>query len=359
MIYYKDEKYCFVELFNESSGMLVRSDILEQGQETGQVPKMRSFPELIDIGIMGSCIAGKAGICRSAGIDCYQCGPLSSNTDMNLLEYEHIIKQCGGRVFQVALGGAGDPNKHKQFEDILCLTRKAGIVPNYTTSGYQLTEEEAQLTKTYCGAVAVSYYSRLDECENETNPDTITAIRKFVCAGCTTNIHYVLSRNNIKEALYRVKNNLFPNGINAVVFLFYKPVGLARKDYVLDFKNQDYIELLYEISQACCGWKYGFDTCQSPAICQYAKWVAPEAIEFCEAARFSMYIDSRCIAYPCSFGCEHVEFSVDLRKHTIQEAWDSEQFAAFRNEQGALCAVDRCRSCALGLVQNRKVAFKD
>lgn len=355
MIYYRDKKYCFEELFNESNGMLVRSDVLEQGQETGQVPEMRSFPELIDIGIMGSCIAGKTGICCSAGIDCYQSGSLSGNADMSLLEYEHIIKQCRGRVFQVALGGAGDPNKHEQFGSILRLTRENSIVPNYTTSGYQLTEEEIQLTKTYCGAVAVSYYSKLDEHGSESNSDTITAIRKFIDAGCITNVHYVLSKRNIKEALYRVKNNLFPEGINAVVFLLYKPVGLASKDYVLNFKSQDYIDLLYAISKACGSWKYGFDTCQSPAIFQYAKWAAPEAIEFCEAARFSMYIDSRCVAYPCSFGREREEFSIDLRQHTIQEAWDSKQFAAFRNKQVPLYTtsrVGRCKNCALGLVPN-------
>lgn len=359
MIYYRDKKYCFVELFNESTGTLVRSDVLEHGQETGQTPEMRSFPELIDIGIMGSCIAGKTGICHSVGIDCYQCGSLSDNTDMSLSEYEYIIKQCGGRVFQVALGGAGDPNKHKQFGSILRLTRETGIVPNYTTSGYQLTDEEIQLTKKYCGAVAVSYYSKLDEHGSESNSGTITAIRKFIDAGCTTNIHYVLSRKNIKEALYRVRNNLFPKGINAVIFLLYKPVGLASKNHALDFKNQDYIQLLSEISRACSDWKYGFDTCQSPAIYQHAKWVAPEVVEFCEAARFSMYIDSRCIAYPCSFGRERPEFSVDLRTQTIQEAWDSKQFAAFRNKQGSLHTIGGCRSCALGLVQNPDMAFKD
>lgn len=240
MIYYRDKKYAFVELFNENTGTLVRSDVLEAGQETGRVPEMRSFPELIDIGIMGSCLAGKTGICRLAGIDCYQSGFLSESSNMSFLEYERIIKQCRGRVFQVALGGAGDPNKHEQFRDILSCTRETGIVPNYTTSGYQLTDEEVLLTKTYCGAVAVSYYSQLDEYGNESNPATIEAIKKFIDAGCTTNIHYVLSRKNIKEALYRVKNNLFPTGINAVIFLLYKPVGLAIKDYVLDFKNPDY-----------------------------------------------------------------------------------------------------------------------
>lgn len=356
MIYYSDKKYSFVEFFNEITGTLVRSNVLKDGTETSQLPQMRSFPELIDIGIMGSCEAGKTGICGLAGVDCYQCGATSTEANMSLSEYKHIINQCRGRVFQVALGGAGDPNKHEHFKEILCLTRENKIVPNFTTSGYGLTDEEIFYTKKYCGAVAVSYYSRLDAGGNENNPITISAIKRFVDVGCITNVHYVLSAKNINEALYRVKHGLFPKGINAVVFLLYKPIGFASMDYALDPNNKEYIELLRMVSKVSSSWRYGFDTCQSPAIYEYTVDIAKESIEFCEAARFSMYIDSNNIAYPCSFGREKREYSVDLKKSTIKEAWNSEQFANFREKQNQICAdcpVDGCRSCALGLVLNQ------
>ena len=137
--------------------MLIRSNVLEHSIETKQLPMMRSFPELIDIGIMGACNAGKSGLCRNAGVDCYQRGMLSHETNMSLDDYCSIIAQCGGRTFQIALGGAGDPNKHESFAEILRATRENRIVPNYTTSGYNLTDREIELTKTYCSAVAVSY----------------------------------------------------------------------------------------------------------------------------------------------------------------------------------------------------------
>ena len=194
MIYYKDNRFSFVELFNEKTGTLVRSNVLVDGIETDNIPPMRSFPELIDIGIMGACVAGKTGLCRAAGIDCYQSGMRSSNKNMELCEYIRILDQCKGRVFQVALGGAGDPNKHEFFEDILRTTREHNIVPNYTTSGYSLSDQEIDLSKRYCGAVAVSYYSKLDSFGNEDNPATIAAIERFVEAGCITNVHYVLSK---------------------------------------------------------------------------------------------------------------------------------------------------------------------
>ena len=53
----------------------------------------------------------------------------------------------------------------------------------------------------------------------ESNPQTAQAIQKFLDAGITTNIHFVLTKMTIIDALIRLKNNLFPKGINAVVFL--------------------------------------------------------------------------------------------------------------------------------------------
>ena len=355
MIYYKDLRYNFVELFNETSGTLIRSNILKDGKETDQLAYMRSFPELLDIGIMGSCEAGRSGVCNSAGIDCYQKGAHIHKPNMRLEEYVRIIEQCSGRVFQVALGGAGDPNKHECFKKILEATRLNKIVPNYTTSGYALTEDEVSATKMYCGAVAVSYYSMLDANNHESNMSTISAINRFIEAGCITNVHYVLSKKNIKEAIRRVRSGLFPSGINAVIFLLYKPVGLASKEYVLSFQDPDYVELLRLVSTSHSNWKYGFDTCQTPALNIIGKSIARESLEFCEASRFSMYIDAQSIAYPCSFGLGKSEYCVDLKSSSLKDAWNSKQFARFREKQEHMCQgcnVHGCRSCALNLGLN-------
>ena len=94
---------------------------------------------------------------------------------------------------------------------------------------------------------------------------------------------------------------------------------------------------------------------RSPAIYKFAPGVAIESIEFCEAARFSMYINSRCIAFPCSFGIEDDTFSVNLKQHSLQEAWESESFAKFREKQTKVCAnctTGICRSCGLELGLN-------
>ena len=92
------------------------------------------------------------------------------------------MEQCTGRTFQFALGGAGDPNKHEKFESILRAAADYKVIPNLTTSGFEITSEEISLISKFCGAAAVSYYSRLDEHNDETNPMTVTAIKRLIAA---------------------------------------------------------------------------------------------------------------------------------------------------------------------------------
>mgnify|MGYP004507265123 CR=1 FL=1 len=331
---YVDEKYHFYELFNENNGTLIRSNI----DGTHEEAKYRSFPELIDIGIMGSCISGRTGICKNAGIDCYQNAISSYKADMTLENYNWIISQCKGKVFQVALGGAGDPNKHKDLGDILELTRSIGIVPNLTTSGYLLLPEEINLIKKYCGAVAVSYYSRLINNE-ESNYVTGEAVEKFVKAGCITNIHFVISEETIDEAIYRLKHNIWPAGISAIIFILYKPVGLGvkYKRVKCDKRLNRFMKLVLEKKYS---FNIGFDTCFTPALCNHEKNISIQSVDSCEAARFSMYIDSELMAYPCSFDNQTGQYKVKLNPLSIQDAWDGEIFDGFRKEK-----KEKCISC--------------
>jgi len=317
---------------------------------------MRSFPELIDIGIMGTCISAEKGLCAEAGIDCYQSALICRRPNMSFENYCKIINQCKGRTFQVALGGAGDPNKHDCFEEILSISRKNLIVPNMTTSGNNLTDSEITLIKKYCGAVAVSFYSRLVENDKETNNTTISAIERLVKAGCTTNVHYVLSKKSIREAIYRIENNKFPKGINAVIFLLYKPVGLAKKENMLTYNDSKYIELIQNIAKYKGEFEIGFDSCQSPAVLRFSNDVAIESVQFCDATRFSMYIDCEMKAYPCSFGINFNEYSIDINHSLIEAAWNSQLFESFREKQAHICNhclnAPNCRNCVFDIGVN-------
>lgn len=353
MKYYVDNKFGFFELFNPNNGTLIRSNIVNSNLN----PQMRSFPELIDIGIMGNCIAGKNGICDRAGIDCYQKGTINSRDNMKIDNYQWILEQCKGKTFQVALGGAGDPNKHENFEKILRLSKKYDIVPNLTTSGLQITDDEIKVMKECCGAIAVSYYSRLRN-GTESNPETIEAIERLIKAGCITNIHFVVSTETIDEAIFRLEKDKWPYGINAVIFLLYKPVGLGTIKKTLEC-NDKVKKFLDVATNGKHSYQIGFDTCFTSGLCNI-KSIDTKSIDACEAARFSMYIDCDLNAFPCSFGIEKKQYKVKLNPKTIQDAWDSAEFEAFRNNTRLEC--DGCKNemlCAGGCNLNLGIELCD
>lgn len=157
----------------------------------------------------------QACVCRQ-GVQCYQDGVHSNKPNMTLEDFCAIAKQCKGETYQFALGGCGDPDQHESFEEILKICKESGIVPNFTTSGLGMTGDIAKLCKQYCGAVAVSWYR---------SGYTLKAIKLLLEAGVKTNIHFVMSKDSMEEALELLVSEGFPKGINAVVFLLHKPVG--------------------------------------------------------------------------------------------------------------------------------------
>ena len=328
MIVYKDEIFGFFEIFNERNGTLFRSDV------NGVDPMMRSFPELLDVGIMGHCENGK--FCRDAGIDCYQKGFMVNAPHMSYENFYRIVKQASGKTFQIALGGAGDPNKHPQLNQILKICREFQIVPNMTTSGVNLKDKEVDLIKKYCGAVAVSWYSRLMN-GIESNKETLNAVDQLVNAGCITNIHYVVSKDTIDEAIERLENDLFPQGITAVVFILYKPVGNGVAKKVLnnmDVRLKKFFQLATEIEHP---YRVGFDTCFTSALLCLAGNVSRFSIDACEAATFSMYIDSQMNCFPCSFGIWNKSISESMNNKTIRDIWRGEKFVSFRKQKKEKC----------------------
>lgn len=334
-----DQKYNFISLFNPKTGAYVRTGILNEiGWDSGVDPFMASFPHLIDIGIMGHCIHGKSGLCVKAGIGCYQSGLTIEQPNMSLEDFSEIAKQCNGRVNQFALGGRGDPDQHEHFEEILKICHENDIVPNFTTSGYGMTRELAQLSKQYCGAVAVSWYR---------NDYTIKAIKLFLEAGVKTNIHFVLGKNSIDEAISYLEHDDFPKGINGIVFLLHKPVGLGSKSNVLTSRDERISELFKLIDRGKHRFKVGMDSCSVPGIVNFCENVIPEAIDPCEGGRFSCYIGADLVMLPCSFDQQN-KYGVSLHEHTIEQVWNSSSFDEFRNILGSSCSSCAKRENCMG-----------
>jgi Xanthine and CO dehydrogenases maturation factor, XdhC/CoxF family len=267
MIGYYDRQYSFKEIFNPETGFYFRTGILKQDPQskkyidTGIDPFMRSMPALIDIGIMGECIHGQRRLCMHSGVECYQNGLNVKQNNMSLSDFKRIIDEIKGSTFQCALGGRGDPNKHEHFEKILCYCRENSIVPNYTTSGLDLTDHEIRATAKYAGAVAVSFYR---------NKYTFEALNKFIAQGVKTNIHYVLSKNSIAEAIDRLESKGFPENINAIIFLLHKPVGLGTQSNVLYPDDKRLTRFFNGVTSVRFPFKIGFDSCSVPGLLNYS-----------------------------------------------------------------------------------------
>ena len=343
-----DKKFHFKFAFDTETGAYVRTGILdEDGKDTGVDPFMASYPHMIDVGVMGHCIHGKTGLCAKAGIGCYQSGLLVEKPNMAMEDFRWIAEQSKDRCNQFALGGRGDPDQHEYFEDLLKICRENDLVPNFTTSGYGMTPEIAKLCKDYCGAVAVSWYR---------SEYTMSAIRMLLDAGVRTNIHYVLGKNSIDEAISRLEKNDFPKGINAVIFLLHKPAGQGTKANILDYTDPR-VKMFFTQIDRHHQFKVGMDSCNVPGAINYCRNIAPESLDSCEGGRFSCYISADMQMTPCSFDQEG-KYCVPLRENSIEEAWNSEPFEKFREKMRRACSgCDKKELCLGGCPLMPEIVF--
>lgn len=318
----------FISKFNGNTGFYIRSDLKEH---TGVDAFMSEFPELIDIGIMETCICSNK--CK---VDCYQRACDRTGNNMSLYDYKRIIDESKGRVYQVALGGAGDPDTHENFAEILEYTANANIVPNFTTSGIAMNKDKAKLCYKYCGAVAVS-----EHFEEYTDK----AVKTLLDCGVKTNIHYVLNTDTIDKAIDILRTGNYREGINAIVFLMYKPVGLGKLEKILTYDNPKVKTFFKLVGRHKCKFKIGFDSCSCSALVNFSNNIDFKTIDFCEGGRFSMYISADMKAYPCSFANQS-DTGVNLRDKSIQEAWNT--FDYFRERLKNSCLKCTSRDNCMG-----------
>ena len=133
-----------------------------------------------------------------------------------------------------------------------------------------------KLCKQYCGAVAISWYRQ---------QHTLDAIQALIHAGVKTNVHYVLGNNSIDEAFDRLKKKDFPKGINAVIFLLHKPIGLGREENVLKLQDVKVREFFHLVDRGNFPFKVGFDSCSVPGIVNCCQKIEPDSIDTCEGGR--------------------------------------------------------------------------
>lgn len=322
-------------LFQSSTGL----EIL-QGINGNPDPFSLCLPSLLDVGVMGTC--------QNRCTFCYQ-GRIQQ-PNMKLSDFMSIIDYIKVHTNQVALGGRGDPNKHPHFKEMLEYCRKNNVVPNYTTSGIDLTEDEIEISK-MCGAVAVSEYEK---------DFTYNAIQKFLDAGIKTNIHQILHKGTFNKCLsiirgyhvWKIKDEksreigslVDMDRLNAVIFLLFKPQGSGKELLDLVPYNYQLMAISDVIFKPSCKFKIGMDSCLANHVLKYTTPTPSQAmsIDTCEAARMSGYITPDMKFKPCSFADSNTE--VDLRSYSISKIWNlSNSFNNFRDS-----LKENPRSCPIG-----------
>jgi len=275
------------------------------------------LPTLLDIGIMGHC----ENKCHF----CYQGEKEEPN--MLLEDFKFIIDQVKHHTNQVALGGRGDPNLHENFEQIIEYARINKVVPNYTTSGKNLTDKQIEITKKYIGAVAVSDYRK---------DFSYSALKRFMDAEVKTNIHFIFSSKTASQAIDIIngkdiwKGEIDLNKLNAIIFLLFKPVGKGKKLNSWIPTNEQLEQFSNQLKSPKCKFKIGMDSCLVNKINSSSfNEIQQMSIDSCEAGRMSTYITPDMKMVPCSFA-NHNKFGVDIKQIDIDIAWNnSYQFFTF------------------------------
>jgi sulfatase maturation enzyme AslB (radical SAM superfamily) len=184
------------------------------------------YPEFYDLSFGDKCDTGKCPWCYAKG---NPKGKHYSNIVDKLKNYFGSM-DSNQRPFQVAIGGQQEPLEHPEFWLAVKTLKELDIVPNYTTNGVLFDDEVAELTKKYCGGVAITLHPHLEVHWKK----AIDVAQKH---NIKTNIHYVVSDENSitkLEETYYVYGNL----VDYFVLLPHMNVGYAEKDpKKIDYKN--------------------------------------------------------------------------------------------------------------------------
>ena len=296
------------------------------GKTIRENPRFAPVPELADISISNHCTKG----CSF----CYRDSKKNQEW-MSVEDYRSVLDGMNhpeyGNVFQVALGG-GEPLEHPDFLAIIDETVKRGIVPNFTTNGVHLTERICNYIQGKVGAVALSTAS-----VNEIDRSKVDMLRQF---SIRTNIHYVLSAENIVEAtdIAEGKYNKQLDGVNAVIFLTYKPAGRGSAEGIIK-RGELYNAFMRTVKKNRMDKpKLGFDACFVPMLLSKGT-VSSTLMDSCEGGFFSVYIDHKKNVSPCSFSGGKDMYS--LNEHSFYDIWNN-QFESFRTRQRNLCKHENC-----------------
>jgi hypothetical protein len=321
-------------IFDKKSGYTER-----WGDRRKDDPDMAPFPEIMDLEIATGCDGIGKGACKF----CYKSNTPQQHHEMSIEDVEKILHNMGfwcyadhrGYDFvsplqQVAFGITRNTNQN--LLPIFKLTRELGIIPNVTTHGYQLTEDQIKEWGKVLGAVAVSRY------DNQLCFDTVEAFTRLT--NLQVNIHQLLSEDTYDDCMRLLelrKSDPRLAKMNAIVFLMLKPKG--RGSALSQLKSMDKYKAL--IGRALVeGIPFGFDSC-SATVFEQAVSHLPNAKQLircsdpCESGLFSIYANDKGDVSPCSFTEQELAWwtppNLITTKDFMSEVWDHPRMNVWRN----------------------------
>jgi hypothetical protein len=284
-------------------------------------------PEILDLEIsVNGCPNG----CRF----CYKSNTPAPATNMTLETFKEVLGKFPPTLTQIALGITGIQT-NPDFPAMLRYAREQGIIPNFTLSGIDLTDEIAREVAPLVGGVAVSVY------QTDKNVG-YNAIEKFVSLGVEqVNIHILVSEQTIDFVHEVLEDRLVDprmQGMKAILFLGVKPKGRGVSYDALPMPG--YVDLI----NTCLDKKiaFGFDSCsaarferfvQQADLSDEVKSVMMEEAEGCESSCFSAYVNVHGVYWHCSFIEEVEPIEIDLMKtdNFLRDVWYNERVIDFRN----------------------------
>lgn len=311
--------------FNKRNGLFVRF-----GRRTDDDPDWSIFgPEIADIEISTVCDQG----CKF----CYKSNT-SVGENMSLQTFEKVFEKLPATLTQIAFG-IGSIDANVDLFEIFSYCRQNDVVPNVTINGFKLNDYYIEGLKTYCGAVAVSLYD-YEVCYE--------AIRNLGEAGMNQlNIHAMLSEETYDRCMQVMKDaqtdERLKKYLNAIVFLWLKPKGRGERLHQVSMEKYKAL-VKYALENKV---RIGFDSCSASNFmkCEGTKQFA-DCVEPCESTLFSIYINVRGEAFPCSFA-EDVYEGTSVIDNSFKDVWMSKPFVDFRTKVIANKDENGCRMCPI------------
>lgn len=286
-------------------------------------------PELADIEVTTICKGAGGKLCKH----CYKSNtPNGSN--MSLDTFKKVFDKMTSEnnvLTQIAFGADANATANPDLFDMMWYCRNNGIIPNITVA--DIDQEIASKLAEVCGAVAVSRYENKDICYN-----SVKLLNDYGLD--QVNIHLMVSEETFETCLETLEDKLNDDrleGLKAIVFLSLKQKGRGENFTPLSF-DKFKILVLKSIQNNI---NIGFDSCSAYKFLKSIKGYKYfdkmyQYVEPCESTLFSIYVNYRGEAFPCSFSEDNGEWKkgIDIvsAESFTRDIWLNSRIVNFRNK---------------------------